>query len=412
MTDIKPVLPRTAVPHLDLQLAPDGTAFSLADEKPQHFTLVVVYRGLHCPICKVQLRDLESRLDAFAEKGVGVIALSTDTEERAARAKTDWGLPRLRLGYGFSLNAARRWGLFLSAGRGTTSIGVEEPALFAEPGLFLVRRTARSTSLASRRCPLRGRPSPIFWARSTSSSPRIIRLVARWRRSMTVCCVLMTVTRRTLMLSSAAGAFGTLPSADVVAAEAYPPPFSTPHAQFTVLDPREVAAHVSLRDLEGRRRTLAAYRGKAVLLAFWASWCPPCRRELPILHRLQTQAKSEPFVVVPVSLDRDAATAAAYIRRLRLDGFSSFIDTEGRGRIGSKVEGRDALSPLWHADELRDRCAGSQRRLSDRRSRLERAGCTRLTALLRPVLGVSGGTSACLYDPKGRRGWPRVSSFQ
>ena len=70
----------------------------------------------------------------FIEKGVGVIALSTDSEERAARAKTDWGLPRLRVGYGFSLSAAREWGLFLSAGRGTTSIGVEEPALFAEPG--------------------------------------------------------------------------------------------------------------------------------------------------------------------------------------------------------------------------------------------------------------------------------------
>jgi peroxiredoxin len=139
MSDIKPVLPRTAVPSLDLRLAPDGAAFSLHAERPRHFTLVVVYRGLHCPICKVQLRDLEGRLDAFAEKGVGVIALSTDTEERATRAKTDWSLPRLRLGYGFSLNAAREWGLFLSAGRGTTSIGVEEPALFAEPGLFLVR---------------------------------------------------------------------------------------------------------------------------------------------------------------------------------------------------------------------------------------------------------------------------------
>ncbi len=139
MTDIKPVLPRTPVPSLELQLAPDGAAFSLHAERPAHFSLVVVYRGLHCPICRTQLRDLESKLDAFIEKGVGVIALSTDSEERAARAKTDWGLPRLRVGYGFSLGAAREWGLFLSAGRGTTSIGVEEPALFAEPGLFLVR---------------------------------------------------------------------------------------------------------------------------------------------------------------------------------------------------------------------------------------------------------------------------------
>jgi len=80
----------------------------------------------------------------------------------------------------------------------------------------------------------------------------------------------------------------------------------------------------------------AAYRGKAVLLAFWASWCPPCRRELPILHRLQKQAKSEPFVIVPVSLDRDAATAAAYLQRLRLDRFTTFIDTEGEVASGPK----------------------------------------------------------------------------
>lgn len=139
MTDIEPVLPRTAVPHLDLRLASDGATFNLTDEKPQHFTLVVVYRGLHCPICKAQLRDLETKLDVFAQKGVGVIALSTDDEERANRAKAEWGLPRLRVGYGFTLASAREWGLFLSAGRGTTSIGVEEPGLFAEPGLFLVR---------------------------------------------------------------------------------------------------------------------------------------------------------------------------------------------------------------------------------------------------------------------------------
>lgn len=146
----------------------------------------------------------------------------------------------------------------------------------------------------------------------------------------------MGVTRRTLMLGSVGGALGAVQPGRVAAADPYPPPFSTPHAQFTVLDPREEAGHIALRDLEGRRRTLAAYRGKAVLLAFWASWCPPCRRELPILHRLQNQAKSEPFVVVPVSLDRDAATAAAYIRRLRLDGFSSFIDTEGEVASGPK----------------------------------------------------------------------------
>ncbi len=144
----------------------------------------------------------------------------------------------------------------------------------------------------------------------------------------------MTVTRRTLMLGSAVGALGGLPPAE--AADPYPPPFSTPHAQFTVLDPREEAGHIPLRDLGGRRRMLAAYRGKAVLLAFWASWCPPCRRELPILQWLQARAKSEPFAIVPVSLDRDAATAVAFLKRLRLDGFTSFIDSEGEVASGPK----------------------------------------------------------------------------
>lgn len=129
-----------------------------------------------------------------------------------------------------------------------------------------------------------------------------------------------------------------LPSGARAAPERHPPPFSTPHAQFTVLDPREDAGHIILRDLAGARRTLASYRGKAVLLAFWASWCPPCRRELPILHRLQMQARNEAFVVLPVSLDRDASTATAYIRRLSLNDFSSFIDTEGEVASGPKSQ--------------------------------------------------------------------------
>ena len=147
----------------------------------------------------------------------------------------------------------------------------------------------------------------------------------------------MSSTRRAAILGPAATLLSPiLATAARAAPEPYPPPFGTLHAQFTVLDPREEAGHIALRDLAGARRTLASYRGKAVLLAFWASWCPPCRRELPILHRLQMQAKNQAFVVVPVSLDRDAATATAYIRRLGLNGFSSFIDTEGEVASGPK----------------------------------------------------------------------------
>lgn len=147
----------------------------------------------------------------------------------------------------------------------------------------------------------------------------------------------MQVTRRDAVLGPAAALLSaaTAPGAGA-AQERYPPPFATPHTQFTVLDPREEVGHIVLRDLAGARRTLASYRGKSVLLAFWASWCPPCRRELPILHRLQAQARKEAFIVAPVSLDRDAAIAAAYLRRLGLESFASFVDADGEAASGPR----------------------------------------------------------------------------
>src|SRR6266536_3623986 len=89
---------RQTAPALDIDLL-DGGRWRLADAKPPAFTLIVVYRGLHCPICKTYLADLESKLPEFQKRGVEVIALSTDSRERAEQSRTEWGLNRLRLGY-------------------------------------------------------------------------------------------------------------------------------------------------------------------------------------------------------------------------------------------------------------------------------------------------------------------------
>jgi peroxiredoxin len=96
--------------------------------------MMVVYRGLHCPICKPYLRELDRKLEEFESRGVEVIAVSSDTKERAARSKEEWELGRLPIGYGLEIAKAREWGLFISRG-----IKESEPADFAEPGLFLVR---------------------------------------------------------------------------------------------------------------------------------------------------------------------------------------------------------------------------------------------------------------------------------
>ncbi len=134
---MKVLKPREPVPALAVDTL-DGS-WSLAEQKPDNFTLVVFYRGLHCPICSKYIGEMNKMVDDFGEIGVGMIALSQDTRERAAQAREDWGLENLEVGYGATLEHVRDWGLHRSAGRGKTSIGIEEPAEFNEPGIFIVR---------------------------------------------------------------------------------------------------------------------------------------------------------------------------------------------------------------------------------------------------------------------------------
>ena len=133
----QPILPRSEVPKLRAPLVGGGT-FDLMEDAGDRFTMVVFYRGLHCPKCKDQLQDLRKLRDDFAARGTAIVAVSMDDEERAGRTVSEWDLDGLKLGYGIAAEQARSWGLFLSSGRGVTSAGVEEAKVFNEPGLFLV----------------------------------------------------------------------------------------------------------------------------------------------------------------------------------------------------------------------------------------------------------------------------------
>jgi len=125
--------PEISVPTLD------GETWTLSERRPESLTMVVAYRGAHCPKCRDYLQDLNARMDDFIGRGVEVIAVSTDGRERAVMARTDWDLPNLPIGYDLSLDKARELQLPISTSRGKTSIGIEEPAMFSEPGLFLVK---------------------------------------------------------------------------------------------------------------------------------------------------------------------------------------------------------------------------------------------------------------------------------
>lgn len=125
--------PQQPVPDLTLPMVTDQL-FQLREQRPKLFTMLVFYRGLHCPACKAYLQELSKNLDDFRDLGVNAVAVSTDTEERARQAWTEWHLGDLPVAYGLTVDQAREWGLYISKGIKST-----EPEIFSEPGLFLVR---------------------------------------------------------------------------------------------------------------------------------------------------------------------------------------------------------------------------------------------------------------------------------
>lgn len=135
--DLVPLMPRQPVPSLKVSLA-GGGSFDLSAEKPRIVTLLAFYRGLHCQQCRDYIADLDTQLGELERRGINAIAISCDLADRGEPTPAEWGLSRLRVGYGLGLREARRWGLFLTEGRPRKE-GLQEPPVYAEPALYLVR---------------------------------------------------------------------------------------------------------------------------------------------------------------------------------------------------------------------------------------------------------------------------------
>lgn len=133
------LVPRSKVPDLALETVSHGS-FDLAAacSGSEQGVVVCFYRGLHCPLCANYLMELEKLADDFAAKGVDCVAVSSDGQDRAQQMAEKISASKLPVAYGLELSKAREWGLYISKSIGTTSIGIEEPELFSEPGLFLI----------------------------------------------------------------------------------------------------------------------------------------------------------------------------------------------------------------------------------------------------------------------------------
>lgn len=80
-----------------------------------------------------------------------------------------------------------------------------------------------------------------------------------------------------------------------------------------------LAPDFAVTDMEGRRLALADFKGKVVLVDFWATWCEPCREEIPALVSLQSRYGPQGLQIVGISLDDDPAPVKEFRERYRMN---------------------------------------------------------------------------------------------
>lgn len=93
-----------------------------------------------------------------------------------------------------------------------------------------------------------------------------------------------------------------------------------------------------LASLDGHLHRLTEYRGRVVLVNFWATWCAPCRAEMPSIERLRRSLEREPFAVLAVNVGEDAAAVRAFANRVAM-GFPVLLDrkSEAARAWGARV---------------------------------------------------------------------------
>ena len=152
-----------------------------------------------------------------------------------------------------------------------------------------------------------------------------------------------------------------------------------------------VVTDFELSDLGDRRHRLADYRGKVVLVNFWASWCPPCIHEMPELKQLKRALADRPFEILAVNAGEKKYKVRKFVKLISLDlpvlldsnnhtfnawdvktlPTSFLVDAEGKLRY--RVQG----NPGWnhaHTMQLIETLLGEQSTHNGRRSQSPSAG--------------------------------------
>ncbi len=132
-------------------------------------------------------------------------------------------------------------------------------------------------------------------------------------------------------------------------------PLAAQGSGMTPVSGTPAAPPLILPDVDGKLVDLASFRGRLVLVNFWATWCPPCRREFPSLGRLQKLFRPEELVVLAVNVGEDAETIfsfagagevtilldrdSAAMRRWKVAGLPSTFVVDRQGRLALRAVG-------------------------------------------------------------------------
>lgn len=104
--------------------------------------------------------------------------------------------------------------------------------------------------------------------------------------------------------------------------------------------PRMAAPAMVLKDMDGQVVDLAKLRGKVVIVNFWATWCPPCRREFPSMERLRKELAGSPLLILAVNEGENAEIIEQFTSTLDLQPhFPILLDLEGEAMAFWPVRG-------------------------------------------------------------------------
>jgi peroxiredoxin len=120
-----------------------------------------------------------------------------------------------------------------------------------------------------------------------------------------------------------------------------------PEAKLHKENERKAAPNFSLKDANGQNVTMAEYKGKVVLLNFWATWCAPCKEEIPWFMEFENQYKDRGFAVLGVSFDDDGwKSVRPYIEKSKIN----YRIMVGESVVGEQYGGIDSLPTTFIID--------------------------------------------------------------